>query len=313
MELSYYDKIDLREQWKDEAKDFTPWLAEDINIGKLGEAIGLDLEVIGREEKVGSFSADILCRDITTGKLVVIENQLEQTDHSHLGQVITYCAGLQASIFIWIASQIREEHRAAVDWLNTITDDNFNFFAIEMQLFRIDENRATPHFLISAKPNNWSKNVISQAKNELNETDKLRVEYWEAYKEYVLAQPKLSFNPQKPLPQNWSNVAIGTSAAHISVVIGRHKTKIAVQLYLDSDNAKDNYDKLYKSSYEKSLIELGSDIKWNRLEERKISLIEATIEGDYHNKKDWQRQFKWFYETTVNFRSFFMPLVKSMK
>ena len=124
--LARLEKVDLRDQWKDEAKDFTPWLAEPDNIEILSEAIGMDLEVIGKEEKVGSFSADILCKDINTNRNVVIENQLEQTDHTHLGQVITYCAGLEASTFIWISSQVREEHRAAVDWLNAITSDDYH-------------------------------------------------------------------------------------------------------------------------------------------------------------------------------------------
>ena len=123
--LARLEKVDLRDQWKDEAKDFTPWLAEPENIEILSEAIGMELEVIGKEEKVGSFSADILCKDINTNRNVVIENQLEQTDHTHLGQVITYCAGLEASTFIWISSQVREEHRAAVDWLNAITSDDY--------------------------------------------------------------------------------------------------------------------------------------------------------------------------------------------
>lgn len=125
--LARLEKVGLRDQWKDEAKDFTPWLAEPDNIEILSEAIGMELEVIGKEEKVGSFSADILCKDINTNRNVVIKNQLEQTDHTHLGQVITYCAGLEASTFIWISSQVREEkHRAAVDSLNAITSDDYH-------------------------------------------------------------------------------------------------------------------------------------------------------------------------------------------
>ncbi len=313
MKLARLEKVDLRDQWKDEARDFTPWLAEEENISLLGETIGLDLEVIRKEEKVGSFSADILCKDIATERHVVIENQLEQTDHSHLGQVITYCAGLQASTFIWIASQIREEHRAAVDWLNTITDDNHNFFAIEVQLFKIGDSAVAPNFKVVAKPNDWSKIVKKQVNDELNDTDKLKLEYWEAYKEYVIAQPKLPFKPQKPSPQHWTNVAIGTSAAHLSVVIGRRKTKVAVQLTIDSQNAKENYDQLYNSAYEKSKIELCSDIDWDRLDEKKSSYVEATTDGDYHDKNDWNRQFEWLYQMTVKFYSFFKPLMKNMK
>ena len=202
--LARLEKVDLRDQWKDEAKDFTPWLAEPENIEILSEAIGMDLEVIGKEEKVGSFSADILCKDINTNRNVVIENQLEQTDHTHLGQVITYCAGLEASTFIWISSHVREEHRAAVDWLNAITSDDYQFFAIEVQLFRIGDSPVAPNFKIAAKPNGWTKNVRKQVSDELSDTEKLKLEYWEEYRKYVLEQPK-EFNPQRPLPQHWTN------------------------------------------------------------------------------------------------------------
>ena len=197
----------------------------------------MDLEVIGKEEKVGSFSADILCKDINTNRNVVIENQLEQTDHTHLGQVITYCAGLEASTFIWISSQVREEHRAAVDWLNAITSDDYHFFAIEVQLFRIGDSPVAPNFKIVAKPNGWTKNVRKQVSDELSDTEKLKLEYWEEYRKYVLEQPK-EFNPQRPLPQHWTNVAIGTSGIWLSVCVGRGKTNIAVDLIIQTSNTK---------------------------------------------------------------------------
>lgn len=315
MKLARLEKVELRDQWKDEARDFTPWLAEDDNIELLGETIGMELEVVSKEEKVGSFSADILCKDIATDKHVVIENQLEQTDHSHLGQVITYCAGLQASTFIWIASQIREEHRAAVDWLNTITDDNFNFFAIEVQLFKIGESPVAPNFKVVAKPNGWSKNVKKQVNEELNETDKLKLEYWESYREYVESQPKISisFKPQKPLPQHWTNVTVGSSAAHINVLIGRKRANVAVQLILDSVNAKQHYDVLYGMGYEKSRIEVDADIEWARMDDKKSSYITSEIKGDYHDRSDWNRQFEWLYMMTTKFYRFFVPLIKNMK
>lgn len=313
MKLARLEKVELRIQWNDEARDFTPWLAEDDNIELLGETIGMELEVISREEKVGSFSADILCKDIATDKHVVIENQLEQTDHSHLGQVITYCAGLQASTFIWIASQIREEHRAAVDWLNAITDDNFNFFAIEIQLFKIGESPVAPNFKVVAKPNGWSKNVKRQIVDDLNDTDKLKLEYWTAYKEYVMSQPHVVFKPQKPRIQHWTSVTIGSSAAHIDVVIGRKKSNVAVQLYIQTDRAKQYFDTLYNLCYERSKIELDADIDWARMDDKKCSYITVEMKGDYHDKSDWNRQFEWLYMMTTKFYRFFVPLMKNLK
>ena len=310
--LARLEKVDLRDQWKDEAKDFTPWLAEPENIEILSEAIGMDLEVIGKEEKVGSFSADILCKDINTNRNVVIENQLEQTDHTHLGQVITYCAGLEASTFIWISSQVREEHRAAVDWLNAITSDDYHFFAIEVQLFRIGDSPVAPNFKIVAKPNGWTKNVRKQVSDELSDTEKLKLEYWEEYRKYVLEQPK-EFNPQRPLPQHWTNVAIGTSGIWLSVCVGRGKTNIAVDLIIQTSNTKEVFDKLYDAGNEKSKEKIGGNIQWLRMDDKKSSYVSLETKGDYHDRSAWQRPFEWLYETTVNFIKFFKPLIKNVK
>lgn len=310
--LARLEKVDLRDQWKDEAKDFTPWLAEPENIEILSEAIGMELEVIGKEEKVGSFSADILCKDINTNRNVVIENQLEQTDHTHLGQVITYCAGLEASTFIWISSQVREEHRAAVDWLNAITSDDYQFFAIEVQLFRIGDSPVAPNFKIVAKPNGWTKNVRKQVSDELSDTEKLKLEYWEEYRKYVLEQPK-EFNPQRPLPQHRTNVAIGTSGIWLSACVGRGKTNIAVDLNIQTSNAKEVFDKLYEAGNEKSKEKIGGNIQWLRMDDKKSSYVSLETKGDYHDRNDWQRQFEWLYETTVKFLKFFKPLIKNVK
>ena len=150
--LSKLEEVDLKYYWKHEERDFTPWLSEEENIALLGETIGMDLEVIGKEESVGSYRADILCKDSSNGHFVVIENQLEQTDHKHLGQIATYAAGLNASSCIWIAKSFTEEHRAAIDWLNSISDDDHNFFAIEIKLYRIGESPLAPTFNVVANP-----------------------------------------------------------------------------------------------------------------------------------------------------------------
>lgn len=313
MKLSRLEQVDLRDLWKNEAKDFTPWLAEPENIELLSETIGLDLEVVGTEEQVGSFNADILCKDLGTNRNVVIENQLEQTDHTHLGQIITYCAGLEASSFIWVSSQIREEHRAAVDWLNTITNDDYQFFAIEVQVFKIGNSEPAPNFKIVAQPNGWSKNVRKQVSNDLSDTDKLKQEYWEYYKTYVEQQSDLCFRPQKPLPQHWTNVAIGTSNAILNVCIGRNKRNIAVDLNIYSNDAKAIFDKLYEDSYEDSKTAISDNIEWLRMDDKKSSYVSLEGPGDYHDKTDWQRQFAWLYEITSKYVKFFKPRLKKLK
>src|SRR3954454_8795457 len=145
-QLGRLQRVSVRDYWLDEAREFTPWLAQEENIALLGETIDLELEVEAQERNVGPFRADILCRDTITGHFVLIENQLERTDHIHLGQLLTYAAGLEAVTIVWVARQFTEEHRAALDWLNGITNTTINFFGLEIELWRIGNSDLAPKF-----------------------------------------------------------------------------------------------------------------------------------------------------------------------
>jgi hypothetical protein len=149
-------KVAIRDIWEHEQQDFTPWLAREANIKLLGETLGLDLEVEAQEKNVGPFRADILCKDTTEkDRWVLIENQLEKTDHCHLGQLLTYASGLQAVTIVWIADRFTEEHRATLDWLNEITDDRFNFFGLEIELWKIGDSQIAPKFNVVSK--HWER------------------------------------------------------------------------------------------------------------------------------------------------------------
>ena len=152
---------DLRRVWPNEAADFTPWLAE--NIGRLGEALGMDLEVDAQEASVGSYALDILAHD-GNGRRVVIENQLEDTDHRHLGQLLTYAAGFDANVIVWIARNFQDEHREALDLLNRRTGEDTEFFGIEVELWRIDDSRPAVNFKLVATPNDWRKQTVSDSR-----------------------------------------------------------------------------------------------------------------------------------------------------
>lgn len=193
-QLGQLVRAELREGWSNEYSAFTPWLAQDENIALLGDTVGLELEVEAQERQVGPFRADILCKDTANGHWVLIENQLERTDHVHLGQLLTYAAGLQAVTIVWIASHFTEEHRAALDWLNEITDERFNFFGLEIELWRIGNSPMAPKFNVICKPNDWSKRVAAGAaqveRENLTETQKLQLEFWSAFREYATEHAK---------------------------------------------------------------------------------------------------------------------------
>lgn len=162
MKLGKLEEIrDLRSVWKHEALDFSPWLAE--NIGELGAELGIDIEVIEKESTVGDFSVDIFARDADTGRKIIIENQLEDTDHDHLGKLITYASGKNADLVIWIVKKAREEHRSAIEWLNAHTDEGIGFVLCELKLYRISGSEPAPKFVIIERPNDWAKEMKKSA------------------------------------------------------------------------------------------------------------------------------------------------------
>ncbi len=312
MKLGRLEKLDLRAYWKKEATDFTPWLAQEENIQLLSDAIGIELEVQSQEESVGPFSADILCKDTLNDHFVLIENQLERTDHSHLGQLMTYAAGLDAVTIIWIAQKFTEEHRAALDWLNRITDDTFTFFGIEIELYKIDDSVPAPMFNIVSKPNDWTKQVKRSATSQpATDTKLLQQEYWQGLKDF-LESAKSFVKMQNPLPQHWANIAIGRSYFHLSATVNSRDNSLNIWLNLTGERAKDNYDKLRETSYEISLKEVSKDLVWDRMEGRKMSAVMLKASGDFTDRGAWKEQFQWFKENLERFSNFFKPLVAKL-
>lgn len=178
-ELGMLESVELREVWKDETKDFSPWVAE--NFTMLNTLLTMQLELTEIEKNVGSFSADIFCLDKHSGTNVVIENQLEKTDHDHLGKMITYAAGLDVSTVIWIARNFRDEHRAVLDWLNQTTGDDISYFGLNVELWRIGESLIAPKFNIVAQPNNWMRSIPKgERRTPLSETELLYRDFWNA-------------------------------------------------------------------------------------------------------------------------------------
>ena len=192
----------------------------DENIELLGDVLGLDLEVEAEEKDVGPFRADILCKNTADDSWVLVENQLERTDHSHLGQLLTYAAGLEVVTIVWVAASFTEEHRAALDWLNSVTDESFAFFGLEIELWAIGDSPAAPKFNVVSKPNDWTKQVARgkhAVVSELTPTKSLQVEYWSAFRDY-LKQAGSRLKATKPLPQHWMNIALGRSGANLTAI-----------------------------------------------------------------------------------------------
>ena len=201
----------------------------------LGETLGLELELEAQEKAVGPFRADILCRDVGNDHWVLIENQLERTNHGHLGQLLTYASGLEAVTIVWVAAHFAEEHRATLDWLNKITDDSFRFFGLEVELWRIGNSLAAPKFNIVSKPNDWSHAVTQAARAideaDLSETRVLQRNYWAALNTVLDVAGGPVAGNKKPQPQAWMSFPIGRSRFHLNAVMARPRNQSVPSSY----------------------------------------------------------------------------------
>jgi len=318
--LGRLHKVELREIWTSESSDFTPWLAQEDNLNLLGEAIGVELELESQEKDVGPFRADILCRDTATDNWVLIENQLARTDHSHLGQLLTYAAGLNAVTIVWIAERFTAEHRATLDWLNERTDEKINFFGLEIELWRIGDSPVAPKFNIISQPNEWSRTVQKAAAGagEVSTHKQLQLKFWTAFRQYMETQGSF-IQCQKPLPQHWTNYAIGRSGIHLDSIIslwnsetGLKGPEIRAELYLDGPNAKQEFTELekHKEDIEK---ELGFKLTWHNPENKASCKLYTRQDFDFTNETLWSEQFKWLRSRLETMHKVFAPIVKKQK
>ncbi len=322
-ELGVLEKIEPREYWASEASDFTPWLAEEKNLALLSKAIGLDLELEATEKNVGPFRADILCKETTTDHWVLVENQLEKTNHTHLGQLLTYAAGLKAVTIVWIAKPIREEHRAALDWLNNITDDTFNFFGIEIELWKIGDSAAAPKFNVVSKPNDWSKQVSSAKStldtSELTESKELQFNFWQGFREYC-ENKTVSFNPQKPRPQHWMNISVGRSGFHLAAIAslwnGEKNTydinELRAELVLvDKHKSSTQYMQLLADKDEIE-NEFGEALNWIEKEGVTMKKVLITRDADLKNEDLWDEYFEWLSVKIESLNKVFRERIKNL-
>lgn len=310
MKLGKLEKIkDLRSVWKHEANDFTKWLAKEENLNTLSEEIGIDIELVSTEAKTGSFSTDILAVEANTNNKVIIENQLEATNHDHLGKIITYASGHDAKTIIWIVKEAREEHRQAIDWLNEHTDEEINIFLCKIELWRIGDSAVAPKFQIVSSPNNWSKTVKRSISNEMTSTKMLQYDYWTKVKEEIDKNYD-KFNSRKPQAQSWYNLAIGSSLAHISMDVNTRTAEIKAQIWIPG--SKPLFDYLYESKDEIE-SELGFEMNWERLDGKKASYISIIKDMDILDEANWDESVKWHLNTASILYDVFSDRIKKFK
>lgn len=311
-ELGRLEAVDIREVWSDEAQNFTPWLAEEDNLALLSETLDLELELEAREKSVGPFRADILCKNTANDSWVLIENQLDSTDHKHVGQLITYSAGLQAVTIIWIAADFADEHRATLDWLNEISKDDFRFFGLEIELWKIGDSLMAPRFNIVSKPNDWSRSVRQTTQGgELSETAILYQNYWSALKTH-LKKKNSPVKSQTPRPQHWADFAIGKTSFLLRASTSIQKKHLKVALLI-SDQPSESYFKLLERDQKKIEQEIGENLEWqSRLAGRRNVISVTKTDADPSDKDDRRDQIAWIADMLERFDSTFRPIIKDL-
>lgn len=290
---------DLRKIWPHEASDFTPWLSQDDNIALLADAVGLDITVDETESSVGDFNVDIFATETGTDRKIIIENQLEDTNHDHLGKLITYASGKSADVIIWVVKHAREEHRAAIEWLNNHTDEKIGFFLCEIKLYKIGNSDPAVKFEVIEKPNDWAKEVKKSESS--SETQQRRYEYWAAFEDYAFQNAEFSknFNRRKPSKDHWMDFGIGSSACHLAVLQIQKRNELGVELYINED--KDLFRSLFKNRSEIE-SETGLRFNWKELPERKASRIVIFESVDFSDKNQWSKQFDWVIDVMIKMK-----------
>jgi len=308
--------VDLREVWQHEAHHFTPWVLE--NADRLSEALGLNLELEAAEHPVGTFSLDLIGTDLDSGHRVIIENQLEGTDHNHLGQILTYAGGTNPKTIVWIAKQFREEHAAALQWLNEHTDEDINFYGVQVSAVRIDDSRPAPLFDLVVRPNSWEKRVrnstaVSADRSELGER---YAKFWSRFNEAVeLRHKDWTTAMRKSVNHaNWNVLATGVNGVQYSLSFAgafgertqcQGMKALRSEIYFGSNDAALNTERFEAIEARRAEFEhlVGQDLSFEPLENKKSCRIAMYAPGSSDDEATWDETIDFFITSQEKFRS----------
>ena len=250
-----------------------------------------------RESSVGNFSVDLYALEEGTERRIIIENQLEDTNHDHLGKLITYASGKGAEVIIWVVKRARDEHRQAIEWLNQNTGVNIGFFLVEIELWQIDDSAIAPKFNVVERPNDWAK----QMKNvdSLSETKQLQLHFWQQLSEYIKSNDSYAkeFTPRKAQPQHWYDLSVGSSSYHIGLTVNTQKNRLGAEIYIPDDKDKFAMFKEHAQEIEKLI---GEKVEWR--EATKATRIITLHSCDISKEEQWDDAFNWLMDKALIFK-----------
>lgn len=312
VQLGKLVRVPLREGWRHEANDFTPWLARPENLDELARALGLaELLPVGAEHPVGDFRLDVLCTD--GDEKVVVENQLAETDHRHLGQILTYAAGVRARKVVWVAESFRQEHLAALEFLNDNTTEEMAFFGVQVELWRIDDSPPAPRFEVVARPNGWVKAVREQARQatEASATKQLQLRFWTALSERLLKHAP-TIRPGPPAARQAFRTSIGRTDLALNVAVNTVDAQLRVELWMTGPQAKARFTALLEN---KAAIEeaLGFALDWQELPHAAACRIASRLDdAPLEDETRWGEYLDWAQARLVAMGRVFRPRVQAL-
>ena len=305
--LGTLEAVDLRTVWTDEAREFTPWLSRPENLARLSQALDLELELEGTEIFVGPFKADLLANETGTNSKVIIESQLERTNHDHLGKIITYASGLRAKTIIWIAKEFTEEHRQAIDFLNEVAAPDLGVYAVEIRLYRIGNSPPAPFFEIISSPNEYAA-TAKQEEGALTETKALYLEFWTRFREYCESRGS-NLNLTKPHAQHWYGLAVGRTKFGLNLTASARLHRIGCEIYIGGIQAKSAF-KLLEADKQSIEQELGS-LEWMKLKQD-ARIVTYKHDIDIEDGAAQQTAFEWLRQKAESFYRTFSPRIKAL-
>jgi len=308
-DLGRLEQVDIREVWAHEARDFSSWLAKQENLSVLGDQLGIDIEPLGTEVDVGRFRIDILAKEPNTDERIIIENQLEPTNHDHLGKVITYAAGLDAHYLIWIVKDVLPEHLKAVEWLNEHLDESVRCFLIKIEVWKIGESKPAPRFDVISVKNDWAATVKrSVASTEVSELKLRQQAFWQRFVAYCRNKDS-SLKLQTPRPQHWLDFSMGTSICHIALTINTKQEKFSSQIYIPNDKFLWEYLKENELDINTNL---GSDFVWWEGTKAAGGGLDNFVK-DVFDESNQESYFEWLYNSLISLKKTFLPLIQDYK
>lgn len=313
-EFASLESQDVREYWEDEAQDFTPWLADEIRsepVSELEDTLGLDLEVKEEEKSVGRYNLDILAEVVDDNRNVVIENQLNSSDHDHLGKSIAYASGVDADIIVWIAPRFYDEHRDAIQWLNENSREGVNLFAIRLEVWRIGESDPAVRLNPVIEPSEW-KEKAKRSEGELTGTEELREEFWTEFRD-LIAERNTLLSARKPFPKYYYNNPIGKSGFELQFTIKVSENELGVGIVI-----RDDAEAYWKLEENRDEIDARFDkpVEWNEPEEthagKERSRIHVTKDADVTDEERWDEYLEWLLETGEQFHEVFYDRIQRL-